>query len=242
MRGRGGVGALALRFLGLAHRLLHLAHARLPFEPFLLHRPLEACRVLLDRSECAARAREAGLTKLGTRPERRRTPHPPPPCAAPPRSRRRHLSRRAPDFIVFTPVLWDVGASARSANERSTPARSRANVQSSSLRDVMSIEIWLARCIDADTPAGSPSSPRPQHTRSSAAHEIGCATDWLVSEALTVHRSLVLVKSSQVKSSQVIQNGDRLSAAFGAHRWRERSGGQISAQPAPRERFFVRGP
>jgi hypothetical protein len=41
------------------------------------------------------------------------------------------------------------------------------------------------------------------------------------------------VKSSQVKSSQVIQNGGRLSAAFGAHRWRERSGGQISAQPAP---------
>jgi hypothetical protein len=41
------------------------------------------------------------------------------------------------------------------------------------------------------------------------------------------------VKSSQVKSSQVkIQNGGRLSAAFGAHRWRERSGGQISAQPA----------
>ena len=40
--------------------------------------------------------------------------------------------------------------------------------------------------------------------------------------------------SSQVKSSQVkIQNGGRLSAAFGAHRWRERSGGQISAQPAP---------
>jgi hypothetical protein len=38
---------------------------------------------------------------------------------------------------------------------------------------------------------------------------------------------------SQVKSSQVIQNGGRLSAAFGAHRWRERSGGQISAQPAP---------
>jgi len=31
----------------------------------------------------------------------------------------------------------------------------------------------------------------------------------------------------------VIQNGGRLSAAFGAHRWRERSGGQISAQPAP---------
>ena len=41
------------------------------------------------------------------------------------------------------------------------------------------------------------------------------------------------VKSSQVKSSQVIQNGGRLSASFGAHRWRERSGGQISAQPAP---------
>ena len=40
------------------------------------------------------------------------------------------------------------------------------------------------------------------------------------------------VKSSQVKSSQ-IQNGGRQSAAFGAHRWRERSGGQISAQPAP---------
>jgi len=39
-------------------------------------------------------------------------------------------------------------------------------------------------------------------------------------------------KNSQVKSSQV-QNGGRLSAAFGAHRWRERSGGQISAQPAP---------
>jgi hypothetical protein len=39
------------------------------------------------------------------------------------------------------------------------------------------------------------------------------------------------VKSSQVKSSQ-IQNGDRHSASFGAHRWRERSGGQISAQPA----------
>ena len=41
------------------------------------------------------------------------------------------------------------------------------------------------------------------------------------------------VKSSQVKSSQVIQNGGRQSASFGAHRWRERSGGQISAQPAP---------
>ena len=40
------------------------------------------------------------------------------------------------------------------------------------------------------------------------------------------------VKSSQVKSSQ-IQNGGRQSASFGAHRWRERSGGQISAQPAP---------
>ena len=41
-------------------------------------------------------------------------------------------------------------------------------------------------------------------------------------------------KSSQVKSSQVkIQNGGRQSASFGAHRWRERSGGQISAQPAP---------
>ena len=40
------------------------------------------------------------------------------------------------------------------------------------------------------------------------------------------------VKSSQVKSSQ-IQNGGRQPAAFGAHRWRERSGGQISAQPAP---------
>ena len=38
-------------------------------------------------------------------------------------------------------------------------------------------------------------------------------------------------QSSQVKSSQVIQNGGRLSAAFGAHRWRERSGGQISTQP-----------
>ena len=31
----------------------------------------------------------------------------------------------------------------------------------------------------------------------------------------------------------MIQNGGRLSAAFGAHRWRERSGGQISTQPAP---------
>ena len=30
-----------------------------------------------------------------------------------------------------------------------------------------------------------------------------------------------------------IQNGGRQSASFGAHRWRERSGGQISAQPAP---------
>jgi hypothetical protein len=39
----------------------------------------------------------------------------------------------------------------------------------------------------------------------------------------------VALKSSQVK----IQNGGRLSASFGAHRWRERSGGQISAQPAP---------
>jgi len=48
-----------------------------------------------------------------------------------------------------------------------------------------------------------------------------------------VKSSLDLGKSSQVKSSQVIQNGGRLSAAFGAHRWRERSGGQISAQPAP---------
>ena len=38
----------------------------------------------------------------------------------------------------------------------------------------------------------------------------------------------------QVKSSQVkIQNGGRQSASFGAHRWRDRSGGQISAQPAP---------
>ena len=41
-------------------------------------------------------------------------------------------------------------------------------------------------------------------------------------------------KSGQVKSSQVkIQNGGRQSAYFGAHRWRDRSGGQISAQPAP---------
>ena len=48
---------------------------------------------------------------------------------------------------------------------------------------------------------------------------------------------LLQVKSSQVKSSQVkssqIQYGGRLSASFGALRWRERSGGQISAQPAP---------
>ena len=51
---------------------------------------------------------------------------------------------------------------------------------------------------------------------------------------LHVKSSLDPDKSSQVKSSQVkIQNGGRLSAAFGAHRWRERSGGQISAQPAP---------
>ena len=35
------------------------------------------------------------------------------------------------------------------------------------------------------------------------------------------------VKSSQVKSSQ-LQNGGRQSASFGAHRWRERSGGQMS--------------
>ena len=39
-------------------------------------------------------------------------------------------------------------------------------------------------------------------------------------------------KSSQVKSSQ-IQNGGRQSAFFGAPRWRERSGVQNSAQPAP---------
>ena len=43
-------------------------------------------------------------------------------------------------------------------------------------------------------------------------------------------------REGPVKSSQVIQNGGRLSDAFGAHRWRERSGGQISAQPAPLDR------
>ena len=38
---------------------------------------------------------------------------------------------------------------------------------------------------------------------------------------------------SVIKSSQVKSNGGCQSASFGAHRWRERSGGQISAQPAP---------
>ena len=52
--------------------------------------------------------------------------------------------------------------------------------------------------------------------------------------APTFARSEIPSKSGQVKSSQVkIQNGGRQSASFGAHRWRDRSGGQISAQPAP---------
>ena len=49
------------------------------------------------------------------------------------------------------------------------------------------------------------------------------------------HESCTSVRdkmSSQVQSSQ-IQNGGRQSASFGAPRWRERSGGQNSAQPAP---------
>jgi hypothetical protein len=55
-----------------------------------------------------------------------------------------------------------------------------------------------------------------------------------VLRSLAIDLPKQVVKSSQVKSSQVkIQNGGRLSAAFGAHRWRERSGGQISAQLAP---------
>ena len=49
---------------------------------------------------------------------------------------------------------------------------------------------------------------------------------------ITIVTKMRAVKSSQVKSSQ-IQNGGRQSASFGAPRWRERSGGQNSAQLAP---------
>ena len=60
-----------------------------------------------------------------------------------------------------------------------------------------------------------------------------CAPHPATRHIISKHKSRL--KSSQVKSSQVvqIQNGGRQSASFGAHRWRERPGGQISAQPAP---------
>ena len=71
------------------------------------------------------------------------------------------------------------------------------------------------------------------HTRQTHAHISDLSFQDYINKVANVcssdQRAANVVKSSQVK----IQNGGRLSAAFGAHRWRERSGGQISAQPAP---------
>ena len=107
--------------------------------------------MLLGRGECAARleklgSRSLGLVKSGGARRlqplalaHRRM------CSAASLTRAASVSESS-RFIVFSPVLWDVEASARSANERSTPARSRARASQFVTSLEMSIAIWLACC------------------------------------------------------------------------------------------------